>query len=199
MSPEVIQNEWFQFESRFNALKSLCDQTAKELESSEEELRKIENEQVICNRSRDYMELAKQKITASPLKHCEHLLTSAVQTVFNKPYQVKYSEEAERFVLDKGEFEVDIATAEGGGLISLISFVLNIYLILKKGTRRILIYDEQFTNVSIEFYDRFIQFMMCITKELKFDILLVSHDVRLTDDLVDHVYYIKEGVSQKVK
>lgn len=173
--------------------------TLKELENVTTSIDSINEEVTLLKRSQEYMALVKQKLSDAPLKHCEQLLTSAVQTVFGRPYRVVYSEETERFVLDNGEFKADIVTAEGGGLISLISFVLNVYLILKTNSRRILIYDEQFTNVSIEFYEQFIGFMKYIVKELGFSILMVTHDVRLKDELADTVYFVKDGVTVKSK
>lgn len=81
----------------------------------------------------------------------------------------------------------------------MLSFIFDLFLLIKQGGRRLLVYDEAFQAVSSEYYDDFIKFMVKACKDLNIDLLCVTHDARLTPDMVDHAYRIENGKSIKLK
>ena len=80
------------------------------------------------------------------------------------------SEILEDDVLNKGDYSTDLSEAEGGGIITVISFVFLIYLIVKLNKRRLIILDEAFTQISDAYFDKFIEFVNQLCTDLGFDI-----------------------------
>lgn len=165
-----------------------------------EQITKIRDEQALVETSKTVMEEAKKILTKTSLEYCERLATVAVKTIFNLPAEVKYSSTDGKFYLmfDDGMIS-DIAGDEGGGHKVVISLILNIYLVVKTGARRVLFFDEQWTNVSSEYFEGFIAFIRQLCKELNFEIFLVTHDERITLDMVDSAYLMEHGVSKRIK
>lgn len=142
---------------------------------------------------------AKPILSAQSIEQCEKLANSALETIFETDAKVKYSAEEQRFVLDKGDFDTDLVAGNGGGYLAVISFIFNLFLLMKMKRRRLMIFDEQFTQISDAYIGRFYEFVRKICQELNIDCLAVTHDVRVEDDMVDHVYLLEDGKTIKIK
>jgi hypothetical protein len=118
-----------------------------------EQITKIRDEQALVETSKTVMEEAKKILTKTSLEYCERLATVAVKTIFNLPAEVKYSSTDGKFYLmfDDGMIS-DIAGDEGGGIKTVISFVFSLYLVIKSNSRRVMFFDEAWTQVSAEYF-----------------------------------------------
>lgn len=169
------------------------------IRTTESELAKITNEKELIERASLALKQVRPLLSGSSIKDCEQLANSAISSIFGFDYTVEYDLESNRFVLNKGDYSTDLSEAEGGGIITVISFVFLIYLIVKLNKRRLIILDEAFTQISDAYFDKFIEFVNQLCTDLGFDILLVSHDQRITVDSVQHAYLISNGESKKIK
>lgn len=165
-----------------------------------EQITKIRDEQALVETSKTVMEEAKKILTKTSLEYCERLATVAVKTIFNLPAAVKYSSTDGKFYLmfDDGMIS-DIAGDEGGGIKTVISFVFSLYLVIKSNSRRVMFFDEAWTQVSAEYFPAFIAFVKQICVELGFEILLVTHDERITLSDVDTAYFMEKGICKRIK
>lgn len=165
-----------------------------------EQITKIREEQALLETSKTVMDEAKKILTKTSLEYCERLATVAVKTIFNLPAAVKYSSTDGKFYLafDDGMVS-DIAGDEGGGIKTVISFVFSLYLVIKSNSRRVMFFDEAWTQVSAEYFPAFIAFVKQICVELGFEILLVTHDERITLNDVDTAYFMEKGVCKRIK
>lgn len=195
------------FVSRVEKFFDICDAIDRDiafesstLSSYRDQLDSVTAEQGLLERSRAALGDVRQLLTKSSLEYCESLATSAVQSIFNVPYTVRYSETDQRFVLDTGDNTVDLSSDEGGGMVTVISFVFNLYLIMKQKARRVMLFDEAWTQVSAGYFPAFIDFVHRVCHDLGFDLLLITHDERIAPSMVDHVYQINdEGNAVKIK
>jgi len=156
-------------------------------------------EQDLIARGALVLNQVKPLLSASSIKQCEDLANSAISSVFGFPYTVKWDVESKRFLLDKGDFVVDLAEGSGGGMVTVVSFVFTLYLLVKLGKRKFMAYDEAFTQVSAEYFPNFIAFVRTICRDLGVDLLLISHDQRIDVSDVDTAYRIENGKSIKLK
>lgn len=165
-----------------------------------EQITKIREEQALLETSKTVMDEAKKILTKTSLEYCERLATVAVKTIFNLHAEVKYSSTDGKFYLafDDGMVS-DIAGDEGGGIKTVISFVFSLYLVIKSNSRRVMFFDEAWTQVSAEYFPAFIAFVKQICVELGFEILLVTHDERITLNDVDTAYFMEKGVCKRIK
>lgn len=169
------------------------------LDTAEESLAGINKEKELIEKALLALKQVRPLLSGSSIKDCEELANSAIKSIFGFDYKVEYDLEANRFVLNKGEYSTDLSEAEGGGIITVISFVFLVYLIVKLNKRRVIYLDEAFTQVSDAYFGKFIEFINRLCQDLGFDLLLVSHDQRITYDDVDHVYQIANGKSRQLK
>lgn len=144
----------------------------------------------------------KPLLAASSIEQCENLANTALRAIFETDATIRYSTEEERFVLDKGEFDTDLVESNGGGYISVVSFIFNVFLIMKKKARRVVFFDEHFTQISsmnADYFYKFFEFLKQFCKDLGFDFVLITQDQRIEADMVDSYYIVDKGVTRKVK
>ena len=94
---------------------------------------------------------------------------------------------------------VERADSSGGGLVTALSFTFDLFLLVKNGCRKLLVYDESFYAVSDQYYEDFMAFVRKACADLGVDMLLVSHDARLNISMVDTAYRIDKGHAHKIK
>lgn len=157
-------------------------------------------EQETLESARSVMLGIKQSLTKYSLDYCEQLASYAMQQIFCMDAHVKYClEDGKFFLIYPDGSKSDIAGDEGGGIKTVLSFVFSLYLIIKQGSRRIMFWDEAWTQVSSEYLPSFIGFVRTVCSDLGFEILLVTHDERISIDDVDSAYLMEEGKCKKLK
>ena len=117
------------------------------VDNAERSLADINSERELIERSLLALKQVRPLLSGSSIKECEDLANSAIKSIFGFSYTVEYDLESNRFVLNKGEYSTDLSEAEGGGIITVISFVFLVYLIVKLNKRRVIFLDEAFTQV----------------------------------------------------
>lgn len=178
--------------SNFSLLSSQLTQALKQIDEINEEKRLLEN-------SLQALKDAKPILSANSIEQCEKLANSALATIFETDAILKYSSEEGRFIIDEGDYSTDLKEGNGGGYLAVISLVFNLFLLMKLKKRRFLCFDEQFTQISDEYFENFMSFLKVLSKDLDVDILLVTHDKRIEDDMIDHLYVMEEGIARKIK
>lgn len=178
--------------SNFSLLSSQLTQALKQIDEINEEKRLLEN-------SLQALKDAKPILSANSIEQCEKLANSALATIFETDATLKYSSEEGRFIIDEGDYFTDLKEGNGGGYLAVISLVFNLFLLMKLKKRRFLCFDEQFTQISDEYFENFMSFLKVLSKDLDVDILLVTHDKRIEDDMIDHLYVMEEGIARKIK
>lgn len=169
------------------------------LVSAKDKLKELQHKYDIIERSRVAIEQVKPLLSAASITQLEKLANTALLTIFGIDATVQYDVEFKRFVVNYPDKTVDLVDSSGGGIVTVLSFIFDLFLLIKQGGRRLLVYDEAFQAVSSEYYDDFIKFMVKACKDLNIDLLCVTHDARLTPDMVDHAYRIENGKSIKLK
>lgn len=186
-------------QKEYNDLITSRDHIQNTVNVSNQKLKEVLEEQDLLERTTIALQQAKPLLSASSIRQCEKLANSAISSVFGFDYTVEYNVETNRFLLNKGNFVTDLADAEGGGMVTVISFVFVVYLLVKLGKRRFLAFDEHFTQISDKYFPSFIEFVRTLCKDLNLDILLISHDQRIQPDDVDRCFIIENGKSKRVK
>lgn len=133
------------------------------------------------------------------ITECEELANKAIQQVFGLDYKVRWDAEGSRFILDKGDMVTDLVEGEGGGMSTLISFVFTVFLLNKMGKRKFMAFDEAFTQVSATYFPQFLDFVRELCHTLEVDLMLISHDQRITLDDVDTAYRVENNTITRIK
>lgn len=177
-----------------------CVSSQQRLKFLSQDLAVVQEEGVLLSACLSRMGAVKELLTKNSLRQCEELATLGVQTIFGLTARVIYDMDGGQFCLeyDNGR-RSDLTSSQSGGVVTVISFVFAVYLILKLGCRRLMLWDEAWMAVSSDHYPRFIEFVNQICSDFGFDILLVSHDARLTDDMVNRAYIMEGGHARRQK
>lgn len=183
----------------FQKLKSDREFTAQSLVQAQEAMNEILAEQKQLLVSTEALQAVKPLLSKSSIDQCQKLASEAVKAVFSDDYEVFYNSEDSRFYLNHGGYQTDIATAEGGGINSVVAFVFQVYLLIKLHKRRVIFLDEAWSGISDDYLERFLEFVRQMCHDLKFECVLITHDQRITLEQVDYCYEIVEGYSKRIK
>ena len=162
-------------ESNNNSIKN-------EIENKEEELKTIQQSGIYYKKSQDI--LYEKSIGA-----LKELINSALKFIFyDKNYEIIINLEDKRGTKNlsfglkdlDNEFEVNLKNGCGNGIRSVVSAILNLFVILSKDSN-ILILDEKYSYLSSDYIEPFFIFLskMCIERNLR--IVIITHDPRFID------------------
>lgn len=122
-------------------------------------------------------------------KKVSDLVTEGLRSVFaDDSVEFKVSSRTLRgqssieFSLVTDGVERPIMDYHGGGVAEVIAFVLRVVVVLlSPGTRRILILDEPFARVSVNYRPRLAAFVRDLAKSTGLQLLVVTHDDSLPE------------------
>jgi len=128
----------------------------------------------------------------SAQRQVEALVTRALQAIFGEELSfhlapsVKGSQAVIDFVLRSryGDTEVDtpVLDARGGGMASVVGFVLRlVVLLLTSGVRRFLALDESFGMLSAEYEPGMAEFLREVADKAGVQVVLITHSEAYSD------------------
>lgn len=137
------------------------------------------------------------------IKKIESLLNKGIKNIFtDESYELKLLSENKKLIFilidnnnknSKGEcLEIDIEDACGGGIMTVIGFILQLFMISLLGLSKTLFIDEGFMSLSSDYRPRFYEFLreFCIESDMK--IMLISHD-EIVKEYAENIIEISHG------
>lgn len=178
-----------------NKQRNLNYQNAENLNKS---LSDYTQEMTFIIEAREYYRKAVDIVYERSIVELKDILNSALAYIF---YDENYNVEIElsdkrgkslsiRLFLDGKPANLKRGT--GMGVKTVISAVLHMYYLQCKNSK-ILMLDEAYSAVSIEYVDRFFEFLHQMCEKLGFVIILITHDERFLK-YGDKTYRIDKGV-----
>lgn len=129
----------------------------------------------------------------------------ALEAVFTDPYELQVNFVERRNVSEcdivfvKNENEVDPLSAAGGGVVDIAAFALRIasYTMQTPQSRKVIIMDEPFRFVSIEYQEKASMMLKEISKRLGIQFIIVTHNEILTT-FADKIFTVtnRKGISK---
>ena len=127
-------------------------------------------------------------------KQIQEIVTYCLKEVFGEEayeFQIKFSQkrnqvEASLLFVREGE-EFNPLQAAGGGILSVACFALRLAVIYltKRNVRSIMILDEPFSQLSVEYRDRMAVLMNKLADQFDFQFILITH----ADEFeIGHIY-----------
>lgn len=199
MKTEDLLNKFKKFSAERDNIDQQIRVNEVSLRNYQSRLVEILREQKLLEDSLEALKKVKPILAANSIEQCEKLANIALKTIFDTDATVKYSPEDGQFVIDEGEYFTSLQNGNGGGYLAVISLVFNIFLLLKMNKRLTLFFDEHFTQISDEYFYSFFEFLRKMTSELGVEVFMITHDNRVTEDMVDHLYVMEDGVANKIK
>lgn len=140
------------------------------------------------------------------IKMLKDLLNKGLKSIFiDRQYEVKFeitdtkNKKLKMYLIEKlpdnDEMEVDLFSGVmlmGGGVLTVVSFIFQIFLIVMYEKRRVVFADEAFSQLSSAYIEKFFSFLKYLNTDMGFDFMFVVHDPRFMP-YMDRTYQVNMG------
>jgi len=129
---------------------------------------------------------------ASFFSDLESLVSTGLSKVFSRDYQFKidYQSSGTKFLLaseETGGEYVGILSSHGGGIVQVISFILQVYAMQFSSADKVIMFDEPFAQVSSGYFkERLAQLIIELCDQFNYQFILVTHDTELLEFLLEN-------------
>lgn len=165
----------------------------------EHKISELNDQQLIIKESQVYFQRAIDILYEKSVGELENVINLALQFIFyDIDYKIKIELTDKRgksldfYILKSDGNLEDVINGVGKSVRTVISFILHIYFLINKGAYPILFLDEQFTGMSNEYVQNFMDFVKSFCKEKNFIIILISHDERFIN-YADNTFIVSSG------
>ena len=159
-----------------------------------------QNDLKIVQESSVYYKKSQDILYEKSIGGLRDLINSALSFIFyDKHYEISIDLDDKRgartlsfSILDlDNDTNVSLKNGCGNGVRSVVSAILNIFAILNKDSR-VLILDEKYSFISTDYINPFFTFLhkLCIEKGLR--VIMVTHDLRFLN-FADKTYQVTDG------
>lgn len=157
----------------------------------------------LLTKSLDVMKLCISKLSETHINHLNDLVNSMLKQVFDdRDYEIdfrlsdtKNGKNLNIYLKDSTESDEPVVTEihdNGGGVQTVVGFILQVYFIIYFKQEPILFLDEQLSALSKEYIPNLCDFMDRLTKEYGFIFVAVVHDERFKE-YATNIYTIQQG------
>ena len=164
----------------------------------------------LLTQSLDVMKLCITKLSEGHINHLNDLVNSMLKQVFDdKDYKVDFQLNDNKngkilnIVLNDRISDDEVIVTDihdnGGGLQTIVGFILQVYFIIYFNQEHILFLDESLSALSSEYIPNLITFMGSLVEKYNFIFVSVIHDKRFIDNILDqsslyiNLYNIEDG------
>ena len=201
-----LRDDVFQLLTRHDELVRQRENIGLVIKGLEGEVRNLINEKGELSETWETLRDLLDRFSAESIGMLKELLNKGVKAIFNdRDYEVaiEISDTKNKKLrlsliehTEKGMIEVDFSSGalllNGGGVLVVVSFILQIFLIIMYGKRRMISIDEGFTNISSSYVEGFFTFLKYLHTEMGFTFLMVNHDQRFMP-YFDKTYEVSMG------
>lgn len=157
----------------------------------------------LLTKSLDVMKLCISKLSETHINHLNELVNSMLKQVFDdRDYEIEFrlsdtknGKNLNIYLKDSTESGDPVITEihdNGGGVQTVVGFILQVYFIIYFKQEPILFLDEQLSALSKEYIPNLCEFMDKLTKEYGFIFVAVVHDERFKE-YATNLYTIQQG------
>jgi DNA repair exonuclease SbcCD ATPase subunit len=192
-----IYQKYNNFLTDYNNLKGDVSSLGATIQSYTTEVNKLKATKTLNDEATQCMKAVLPVITSTSTGNFIEICSKVLSSVFDRPVEVRF--DANDISIVSPEGVSSLKSANGGGYKMVVSFIASIFMILKANSRRFIVFDEAFTQLDDTALERFMQVVRGFCAQLGFDILLVTHDPRISTDWTDTNLLIMDGAVKNVK
>lgn len=136
-----------------------------------------------CEEAQKILQLVAQTVQQKAHERIAGVVSRCLEAVFEEPYDFKIQFEQKRgrteatLVFERDGMTIDPLTASGGGVVDVAAFALRLscLLLVRPALRRVIIMDEPFRFVSVDYRGRVRKLLEKLAEDLKVQLVLVTH------------------------
>lgn len=212
-TPVELINQIQEKVNKYNFIKSTLETKEVQKKSKEETLSLHNSTLEEINQIMLACKLILEKITYQNKVKIEEFITYALQNIFtDRDYRIELEikEDTKRpaltMMLVENGIKQDIKDAVGGGIITTLGFLLQIYYLEVYNKNKIMFIDEGLKEVSkldqeaenIDYLGNLLQFLKWLSEDRGYKFVVVTHDDTVRE-VADTVYRVRLGEVEKIK
>lgn len=195
--------------SEINVLKQQRQQTQASINEVNDSNTNLKEQSRLLTESLEVVKVCINKLSEGHISHLQDLVNSMLSTVFyDKQYAIdmqlndtKNGKILDLYLVDstfsKDDPVVTDLQSNGGGLQTVVGFVLQIYFIIYFKQERILFLDEALSAVSSEYIPTLVDFMRGLVDKYQFKFVAIFHDTRFSE-YADTIYQVSNGTAHQL-
>ena len=199
-----------EFGIRLQELEARTRQIAEQKSEVEDKHKTLLHQLEVTGEAIEYLKVMISMLSEKGLESLRGLLSQGLSTIFDGcgySVDIKIDDHGQNktaeFILVEplpdGEFrKTPLASSNGQGIVTMVSFILRIFFICHLNLRRFVVMDESLSQLSKEYVDGLFAFMRTLVDDLGFTFLMISHDQRFIP-YADSVYEMNHGAIKKVR
>lgn len=197
----VLEQDLTDLLIKYRGIQSAIESTSASIAEVDSKLNELENNKNTLKLCKPIIDDIINKFSNSLLKKLEELLTIGLKKIFhdrNYSVQIKVvykrnSKCVELLLNDSGNIiPVKNANVAGGILVVIASIIQVFYIVNIPTLDRYLFLDEQFSQISSQYIDPFMEFIKTLCSEAGLSIVLITHDSKFMK-YGDRVYTADRG------
>jgi len=170
----------------------------------EDENKSLTNDIVILEQVNTFFSSQVEQKISSIKSKIETLVNSGLEHIFGDDIKleitssIKYSKTTFSLRINNNGV-IGLGKTHGGGVLSVVAFILKVVITLLTDKRKFLIFDESLSMVSVHYQPKVSSFIRQLCDDLGFTILLISHQPILGEK-AKHIYQVgKKGSYTSLK
>ena len=197
----VLEQDLTDLLIKYRGIQSAIESTSASIEEVDSKLNELENNKNTLKLCKPIIDDIINKFSNSLLKKLEELLTIGLKKIFydrNYSVQIKVVDKrnskcVELLLNDNGNIiPVKNANVAGGILVVIASIIQVFYIVNIPTLDNLLFLDEQFSQISSQYIDSFMEFIKTLCSETGLSIVLITHDSKFMK-YGDRVYTADRG------
>lgn len=176
------------YRSKLNKLLERYRYSSKAVSQEKKNLAKCKEELGATIEAQQIIQQIAAGVQASAHQQIASVVTKCLEAVFDDPYTFKIHFDQKRgktearLVFERDGIEINNPMKSlGGGVISVAAFALRLacLLLTKPQARKLLVLDEPFGQLSVEYMDRLAVMLQRLSEEMGFQMIIVTHNQNL--------------------
>ena len=186
---------------KYRGIQSSIESTKKSITEVESRIKELECERNTLKLCKPIIDDIISKFSDSLLRKLEELLTIGLKKIFyDRDYslQIKVVDKrntkcVELLLNDNGNLiPVKNSNVAGGVLVVIAAIIQVFYVINLPNVANYMFLDEQFSQISLQYIDNFIEFIKTLCSETGLSIVLITHDSKFMK-YGDRIYTADKG------
>lgn len=186
---------------KYRGIQSAIENTQLSIKEIETKLEDLESERNTLKLCKPVIDDIISKFSDSLLRKLEELLTIGLKKIFyDRDYSIQIkvvdkrnSKCVEMLLNDSGNLIPIKNSSVAGGVLVVIAAIIQIFYIVNlPNVRNYLFLDEQFSQISAQYIDTFMEFVKAMCNETGLSIVLITHDNKFMK-YGDRVYTADKG------
>lgn len=142
-------------------------------------------------------------LTSAGISQIENLVNNGLEYIFDDrslKFKIEVPQNSREVYFKITDEETGVKTnldENGGGLIVVVSFLINIAFLFIHDCRKFMLLDEALTQISDAYIENMFRFISSLIERFGLDILIVSHDLRIKA-YASRIYAVSHGGNVKL-